>query len=107
MAAWVAEPDSATHCGLPLALSLMLRIALRFGEASNVGWKTTPTVQNAPAPRLGGQLLVCRKSAVLAPAMLTLLTEREALLVFVTVTICAALAVPALCGANCKLTGEI
>jgi len=43
----VPMPLSATFCGLPLALSVMLSAAVRVPDA--VGLKVTLTVQLAPA----------------------------------------------------------
>jgi len=57
-------PLSATCCGLPLALSLILSAPVRLPEA--VGVKVRLMVQLALTARLAGQLLLCAKSPLLA-----------------------------------------
>jgi hypothetical protein len=49
-------PVRLTVCGLPLALSVMVRVPLRTPVA--VGVKVTLIVQLAPAPTLAPQVLV-------------------------------------------------
>src|ERR1700675_1695881 len=53
-------PVSDTACGLPDALSVMLRVPVRVPVA--VGVKVTLTVQLALTARLVPQLLLCAKS---------------------------------------------
>src|SRR6266566_5530746 len=63
-------PLKATLCGLPVALSASVRLALR--AAATVGVKVTLTVQEAPAASvlgLVGQLLVWAKSPAFVPPM--------------------------------------
>jgi len=80
-------PLSVACCGLPLALSLTLRVPLRLPRA--VGVKVRLIVQLALAARLAGQLLVCAKSPLLVmPLMLN-----AALPVFFKLTDCGALVV--------------
>src|SRR5437764_9329605 len=88
--ALVPLPLRATVCGLPLALSVMLTLALRVPVA--VGVKVTLMVQEALAARvlgLMGQVLVWAKSALLVPLKPILLMVRAALPLLVNVTVCA------------------
>ena len=80
-------PLSVACCGLPLALSVMLRVPVRLPRA--VGVNVRLMVQVALAARLAGQLLVCAKS----PLLVMLATLRAALPVFFKVTDCEALVV--------------
>src|SRR5438067_2019107 len=84
-AAVVPLPLKATVCGLPLALSVMLTLALRLPLA--VGVKVTLIVQEVPAVRVLGQLLVWAKSPLLVPARPILLRVRSALPLLVNVTV--------------------
>ena len=87
-------PLSATVCGLPVALSVMLTLALRLPLA--LGVKVTLMVQEAPAAsvlELLGQVLVCAKSPALVPLSPMLLMVRAALPLLVSVTVWAALVV--------------
>ena len=76
----VPLPDSATVCGLVLALSLTLSVPLRVPIA--VGVKVTLMVHLAPPARLLPQLLVCEKSPLVV--MLVMLSETVPVLVRVT-----------------------
>ena len=92
--ALVPLPLRATVCGLPLALSVMLTLALRVPVA--VGVKVTLMVQEAPAANvleLLGQVLVWAKSPLLVPLRPILLMVRAALPLLVSVTAWAALVV--------------
>ena len=83
-----AAPAKFTVCGLPEALSLMLRSPAR-GPPS-VGANDTLTVQRAPAATEPPQLFVCVKSPPAAmPAI-----ARAALPALVTEMVSAALVVP-------------
>src|SRR5205085_9850430 len=85
-------PLKATVCGLPHALSLIERLALRLPVAAGV--KVTLMVQVAPAARvfgLLGHVLVWAKSPELVPAKLMLLMVKAALPLLVSVTACAVL----------------
>ena len=58
-------PERLTDWGLPVALSVMARAAVRLPLAA--GLKVTLMVQLAPAARLDPQLLVWAKSLALVP----------------------------------------
>jgi hypothetical protein len=63
----VPTPLSATFCGLPVALSLMLRAAVRVPEAA--GLNVTLMLQLAPSANEVPQVWVCRKSLALVPVI--------------------------------------
>src|SRR5712664_2660950 len=81
-------PVRLTDCGLPEALSVMLRLPVRVPDA--VGVNETLMVELAPAATELPQGLVWAKS----PLAETLVRFSEALPVFESVTACAALVVP-------------
>jgi hypothetical protein len=81
-------PVRLTDCGLPEALSVMLRVPVRLPDA--VGVNVTLMVQFAPAATELPQVLVWAKS----PLAETPVRFSEALPVFASVTVCAALVVP-------------
>jgi len=88
-------PVSGTLCGLPPALSLMLRVAVRAPLAAGV--KLTLMVQLAVAARvlgLSGQVFDCAKSAAFTPFTTMPLIVSAAVPLFVSVIDCAALVVP-------------
>ncbi len=85
-------PVRLTDCGLPEALSVILRPPDRVPEA--VGVNVTLMVQFAPAATELPQLLVCAKSPLFVPVTAMLVRFSEALPVFESVTVCAALVVP-------------
>src|SRR5439155_5732530 len=87
-------PDRATLCGLPGALSVMVKAPERLPPP--VGVKVTLMVQLAPAARLEPQVLVSAKSAASAPETAMLEIARLALPVLVSLTLWAELAVPAI-----------
>jgi hypothetical protein len=93
-AAAVTEPvpDSATDCGLPAALSVIVTAAVRLPAA--VGVKVTLMVQLPPAATLAPHVLLCAKSPAFIPVtpMLDIVSELPPLLL--SVTVCAALALP-------------
>jgi hypothetical protein len=93
----VPDPVRLTVCGLPLALSVMVRVPLRVPVA--VGVKVTLIAQVEPAATPLPQLFVSAKSPVVA--MLEKCTGVVPLLV--KVTACAALVVPTAWLANVKL----
>jgi hypothetical protein len=107
MPACVTVPVTAILCGLFGALSVTLIAATRADALRGVGVNTTLSVQLAAARKLGGQLFVSAKSAAFAPLTLTPLIESDAALAFSTVTVCGALAIPALWGEKTRLAGEI
>ena len=82
-------PDSATLCGLPAALSVMLKAADRAPPA--VGLNVTLIVQLAPALRELPQLSVCAKSFVSLPVIAMPLMVSAALPVFFKLTVCTLL----------------
>ena len=63
--------------GLPAALSLTVRVAVRVPVA--VGVNVTLIVQLPPAATLEPQLLVCAKSPLLVPVMAMLVIDSAAL----------------------------
>ena len=70
--------------GLPVALSVMVTVALRVPAA--VGLKVTLMVQLAPTARLVPQVLVEAKSPLLVPVTATLLIASAEPLPFVSVS---------------------
>ena len=86
----VPVPVSATLCGLPAALSLMLTAADR--AAATVGVKVTLMLQAAPGITMV-QLFVCEKSPGLVPVSETP-AKKPQLPVLVSVMVRAALPVP-------------
>jgi hypothetical protein len=81
-----AKPDSATVCGLGVALSLKFKVAVRV--PLTVGAKSTFTVQLAETARLDPQVFEeIWKSCGLAPDSVMLLIVRVAVPLFVSVTI--------------------
>jgi len=99
----VPVPESATACGLPVALSAMLTLAVRAPPA--VGLNVTLMMQFASTARLAGQVFVWEKSPAFAPVKLTPVIVSAALPLFVSVTDCGALDVPTFCDANVRLVG--
>jgi len=85
----VPAPESVTSCGLPGALSLRARVP--FTAPAVVGPKNTAIVQLLPGARFPGQ------SGVLLKGLVTVVPVSVRLLVpvFVNVTFCCALLVPA------------
>src|SRR5947209_13556883 len=96
---------SGTVCGLPAALSLKVRLALRAPLAE--GAKRTPTVQLPLGARVTPlQLsLLFKKSSGLAPPNPTAVIVSAAEPVLVSVTDCGALMVPTGWPAKSKLVG--
>jgi hypothetical protein len=78
-------PVSDTCCGLPAALSVIVRVPLADPVA--VGVKVTLTVQLAPAASVAPQLLLSANVPVTAIELIV----RLALPVLETVTVCAVL----------------
>ena len=85
-------PVRETVCGLPAALSVMLRDAERVPAA--VGLNVTLTVQLLPAARLARQVWVWEKSPLFVPVTAMPLMVSVAVPVLVRVTVCGALPVP-------------
>jgi len=81
-------PVSATLCGLPAALSVMLTLPVRFPVA--VGLKVMLIAQFAPPASvvgLTGHVLVCAKSPLLVPPAAMLVIVSAAVPVLVTVIV--------------------
>src|SRR5215472_658935 len=85
-------PVRPTVCGLPLALSLTVRVPVRVPVA--LGVNVTLIVQDAPAATDVPQLFVCAKSPALVPVTARLVMLNAAFPVLLNVTGCAALVVP-------------
>lgn len=94
------EPDKATICGLPAALSVTVRLPLRAPLA--VGVKVTLMVHEALAFKELPQLLVCANGA---PAAIEVMV-RVPLPLLVRVTTCTDDVPPMGSGPNTKLVGE-
>lgn len=90
-------------CGLPLALSAMLTVAVRVPVA--VGLKVTLTWQLPPATTLL-QVLVCKKSVLFVPVMLMLVTVSPAPPALVSVMVEIELDDPTIWSGNVTLVGE-
>lgn len=100
----VPEPESATLCGLPVAESAKLSVALRVPAA--VGLKTTDAVQFAEAARLAPHVFAeMLKSVAFVPEIATLLIVIEELCPFDSFAACAALVLPTAVAANVRLVG--
>lgn len=96
----VPEPVKGAVCGLPVALSLILR--LPFTTPLATGENETEMVQLAPAASVPAQVWVCEN-----PEVGTMLESvRDAVPVFVTVMTWAALLVPLSCVPNVRLVGD-
>ena len=85
-------PAKLTNCGLPVALSPMLKAAER--EPVAVGVNVTPIEQFPPATTLDPQLLVWRKSLGLVPPTEIPVMLSAALPELVSITLCTGLVVP-------------
>jgi hypothetical protein len=78
-------PERVTVCGLPEALSLRVRAAVK--DAALAGVKVTLMLQLPPAATLPPQLLLCAKSLGLVPASARLLMLKAALPVLLKVRV--------------------
>jgi hypothetical protein len=85
-------PDRATACGLPVALSLILSVAVRLPTA--VGRNVTLTVQLPPAARELPQVVVREKFDAFVPPTVMLEIVSDAVPVFRRVSVLAGLADP-------------
>jgi hypothetical protein len=106
-AGWLPLPLSGTVCGLPGALSVTERLALRLPVA--LGLKLTEIEQLAPGARVegeSGQVFVCAKSPASAPVIPIELIVSAPLPELVRVTLCAELVVPTCCWPKLRLVGE-
>jgi len=88
----VPVPVSVAVCGLPAKLSATLNVALV--APVTVGLNVTVIVQLAPAASVAGQAFVCANNDAFAPVMLTTILFTAPVLVFFSVTVCAALVEP-------------
>src|SRR5215831_10088842 len=84
----VPVPVKPTVCGLPLALSLIVRVPVRVPIAEGVN--VMLIAQEAPAATDVPQLFVCAKSLAFVPVMAMLVMFSVALPVLLNVTACAA-----------------
>ena len=93
-------PLRFTVCGLPLALSIIVRVPVAL--PLTMGWNVTLIVQFAAAANTAGQLFVC------ANGWLAVMLEmfRPALPVFVNATGCEALVDPTSRGEKLRLAGD-
>jgi hypothetical protein len=103
-------PLNATVCGLPVALSAMFNVAVRVPAACGVN--STLIVQLAPAANVPVALHPApdegsgtAKSSAPGPLVVNPAKLTAAVLVFITVTLCAALVVLTACEPNVKLSG--
>jgi hypothetical protein len=104
LVAAIPNPERAIFCGLLLAESVIVKVAVRVPVAN--GWKRIVTLQLALAARLDPQVLLkMMKSTALAPVSVTPLIEIEAELAFVNVTAFGAPPVPIATLAQLRLVG--
>ncbi len=96
----VPDPVNETVCGLPVALSLIVRVP--FTTPLATGENVTEIVQDAPAARVPAHVWVCENPEV--GAMLE--SVRDAVPVFVSVMTWAALLVPLSCVPKVRLVGD-
>jgi hypothetical protein len=102
----VPNPESGAFCGLLLAESVKLKVAVRVPVDSGLKWMVT--VQLALAARVDPQvLLAIEKSAALVPVIVTLLMLIETEPPFVNVTDFAALTLPSATFAQLRLEGLV
>ena len=88
-----AVPESATVCGLPVALSV--NVSEDWRMPASTGFNTTETVHVAPERSEVVQVFVeMAKSVESTPAMAMLLIVAVVAPVFFTVVVCAALVLP-------------
>ena len=97
-------PVRFTVWGLPVALSVMVTVAVRVPGA--VGVKVTLIVQFAPGTTVFAQLLVWPKSPELVPVTVKLVMLKFAVPLLVRVTACAGLVVLTVWLANVKVEAE-
>ena len=85
-------PESDTVCGLPVAESAIVMVAVLVPVAAAL--KVTLIAQLTPAAKLDPQSLVWAKSVALAPATVMLVTLNAALPELVRVIVCAVVVAP-------------
>lgn len=100
----VPVPVKLTVWGLPLALSVMLRVAVRDPLAA--GAKVTLIVQLPPATTELPHVFVWAKSPTFVPLKVRVVTLKAALPELVRVTACAALLEPTAWLEKVRLVGE-
>jgi hypothetical protein len=103
----VPVPSRATVCGLPAALSAMVRLALRAPAAAGVN--VTDNAHAVPAASvlgLSGQVVVRPKSAALVPVSDRLEIDSGAEPEFVIVTDCAEVVAPTCCDPKLRLVAD-
>ena len=97
---------SAIVCGLCGALSETLIDAVRLADPLAAGSNFTVIRQDAPAPRLCGQLFVSMKSLGFVPFKTIPDIPSEVVPELDKVTFCGVLAVPAGCALNARLEAD-
>jgi len=97
-------PETATVCGLPVSLSVMVTSAVRVPAA--VGLKVIVMEQLAPAATFDPQLLLWVKSLAFVPDSAILVILKVRFPELASVIACAALAVPTAWLAKVRLEGE-
>ena len=97
-------PARATDCGLPVALSVKVSVALKDPLAAGV--KVTLILQLAPAATLDPQLFVSAKSLGFVPAIEIAVILKAALPELLNVTVWAELVVATVWLAKVRLDGE-
>jgi hypothetical protein len=95
----IPVPVSATVCGDPVALSVMVRVPLRAPDV--VGVKMTAMAQFAPTAMAEPQVFVSLKSPPAAMEVTATATEPE----LVRVTVCAVLLEPTASAVKVRLAG--
>jgi hypothetical protein len=101
----VAVPWSATDCGEPVALSAIERDAVK--EPATVGLNSTETAQVAETGSDEPQVFAdFRKDVALVPVMFEEVSVTADALVFLMVTVCAAVVAPTVVDAKVRLVGD-
>jgi len=104
-AAAAPVPVRAAVCGEPVALSAIVRLAVRVPVAA--GLNSTETVQVAAAARVVPQVVAdLRKELASVPVMVSEVRVAVAVPVFLTVTTCAAVVEPTVVEAKVSEVGE-
>jgi len=96
-------PDTATECGLPLALSETRTLAARMPPA--LGVNVTLITHVAFTASDAGQSFVCAKSPAASPETVMPLIDSVAVPVLRSVDVCAVLVVPTSCVGNSIVDG--
>lgn len=93
-----------TRCGLPVALSTILTVAVRAPTADGVNF--TLILQLAPAAKLAPQVVVRTKLVLCVPVIVILVIVSVAVPLLVNVTTFAALVVPTVCAPKASDVGD-